>query len=590
MIQPAIRTFKNMEVISILAWPLGGSFHVTLTDNSPRTILDLLRARAEDDHLGLRFEGDNWSWAEIVEEARRRAAMLTATRIDGPFHIGILLDNVPEYLFMLVAAAMAGATVVGLNPTRRGEHLAKDVRHTDCQLVITDAGYQPLLEGLNIGTERIVETDSAIYEAQLPPAGAWTQISEPTPEDLYLLLFTSGSAGAPKAVRMTQGRAVRASDSLLCTRDDIPYCAMPLFHGNSLNACVLPAMRVGATLVLRRRFSASEFIDDIRAHGCTYFSAIGRVLNYILATNPRPDDAENNLKLVLGPESSPSDIRAFERRFGCPVIAGYGSSENAIILLPAPKEVDGALGVAPLGDEVDVVNPDTCEVCPAARFDEGGRVLNSEEAIGELVGRNALERFEGYYKNPEAERERRRHGWYWSGDLAYRDETGVFWFAGRTTDWIRVDGENFATAPIERIVERFPGVRSVAVYGVPDERNAEDQVMCSIELVDGSVFDPMGFAEFLTSQSDLGTKWAPRYVRIVDHLPVTGTNKVDKKPLRSEAWNATDPVWWRPNPRSNDYQLLDSDDARKLNESVAANRTGIADNNLRSLPTSVHDR
>jgi len=541
----------------------------------PRTVADLILARAEDDHLGLRFEGRDWTWAEVVVEACRRAAMLQSARTDGPFQIGLLLENVPEYLFLLAGAGLAGATIVGINPTRRGEELARDIRHTDCQLVITDTEHRPSFDGLDIGTDRIFEVDTATYEGELPPGTVWTSTASPTPDDLYLLLFTSGSAGAPKAVRMTQGRATRASDSLLCSRDDIPFCAMPLFHGNAINACVLPALRVGATIALRRRFSASAFIDDVRASGCTYFSAIGRVLNYVLATPEREDDSDNNLKLVLGPESSSADMKAFERRFGCPVIAGYGSSENAIILLPSPEVAKGALGVAPAGEDIVVINPDTGEECPVARFDGSGRLLNADEAIGELVGRDALDRFEGYYNNPEAEHERRRNGWYWSGDLAYRDASGVFWFAGRTADWIRVDGENFAAAPIERILERFPGTRSVAVYGVPDERNAEDQVMASMELVGHSPFDPTAFSEFLWAQPDLGTKWAPRYVRIVDNLPVTSTNKIDKKPLRADAWNTSDPVWWLSDRRQRDYRPLAIDDAAALSDALGANRKGV---------------
>ncbi len=419
----------------------------------------------------------------------------------------------------------------------------------------------------------MLDIDDPTYDAQLPAPQTWTRPTTPGPEDLYLLLFTSGSSGAPKAVRMTQGRATRASDSLLCSRDDVPYCAMPLFHGNALNACVFPALRVGATIVLRRKFSASEFIDDVRAHGCTYFSSIGRVLNYILATPRRPDDADNPLKLVLGPESSSADMVAFKERFGCPVFAGYGSSENAIVLLPAPKSARGALGVAPEGDDVVVVNAETGEVCPTARFDDQGKLLNADEAIGELVGRNALERFEGYYNNPEAGSERSRNGWYWSGDLAYRDDAGVFWFAGRTADWIRVDGENFSTAPVERILTRFPGVRSVAVYGVPDERNAEDQVMATLEMASGVDFDPSFFAWFLDEQPDLGTKWAPRFVRITEAMPTTaGTDKVDKKPLRAELWNTTDPIWWRRDRRVRSYEPFTAADATGLDHALAKNR------------------
>ena len=130
------------------------------------------------------------------------------------------------------------------------------------------------------------------------------------------------------------------------------------------------------------------------------------------------------------------------------------------------------------------------------------------------MGRQAGANFEGYYNNPEADAERTRNGWYWSGDLAYRDEEGIFYFAGRTGDWLRVDSENFAAAPVERILARFEGASGVAVYPVPDSRTG-DQVMAALELEPGVEFDPDAFTAFLAAQEDLGTKWAPRFVRVV---------------------------------------------------------------------------
>ena len=121
--------------------------------------------------------------------------------------------------------------------------------------------------------------------------------------------------------------------------------------------------------------------------------------------------------------------------------------------------------------------------------------------------------FEGYYNNPEADAERTRNGWYWSGDLAYRDEDGIFYFAGRTGDWLRVDSENFAAAPVERILARFPGVSGVAVYPVPDTRTG-DQVMAALELDAGyRLRSRRPSRDFLAAQADLGTKWAPRFVQ-----------------------------------------------------------------------------
>jgi fatty-acyl-CoA synthase len=212
------------------------------------------------------------------------------------------------------------------------------------------------------------------------------------------------------------------------------------------------------------------------------------------------------------------------------------------------------------GSDVAIIDPVTGAECPRASLDADGRLLNAEAAIGEIVGRNTSKLFEGYYKNEEAEAERIRGGWYWSGDLGYRDADGWFWFAGRTTDWLRVDGENFATAPVERILARFPGVAGVAVYPVPDPVMA-DQVMAAVELT-GS-FDPEAFGAFLASQKDLGTKWAPRFVRIVGGLPVTGNNKIDKRPLRTARWETGDPVWWVP-AKGESYRRLTAADVAAI--------------------------
>jgi fatty-acyl-CoA synthase len=138
----------------------------------------------------------------------------------------------------------------------------------------------------------------------------------------------------------------------------------------------------------------------------------------------------------------------------------------------------------------------------------------------------------------------------------------VFYFAGRIGEWLRVDSENFATAPVERILERAPGVDGVAVYPVPDERTADDQVMAAIEMERDAVFDPDAFGRFLAGQPDLGTKWAPRFVRITT-LPVGATNKIDKRPLRAERWYTDDPVYWRPTSELR-YRRFDAGDLAAL--------------------------
>ena len=356
----------------------------------------------------------------------------------------MLLPNGPEYLFWLNGAALAGAAVVGINPTRRGEALAADVRATDCQLIVTDADGARLLEGLDLGLapERVLVVGTADYEEAVsslegtPKAEALIERADDVPEDqLYLLLFTSGTTGAPKAVRCTQGRlagiAEVAAPGYGYSADSVCYCPMPLFHGNALMALWGPAVMVGATIAVRPRFSASAFLDDVRRFGATTFSYVGKAIAYILATPERPDDADNTLVSAFGTEASLRDRARFHKRFGCYLIEGYGQSEGGAAINPVRGMPPGALGLAVAGADLAVVDPVSSRECPAALLDAEGRLLNAGEAIGEIVNRSGRGKFEGYYGAPEAEGERTRGGWYWTGDLAYRDEQGYFYFAGR---------------------------------------------------------------------------------------------------------------------------------------------------------------
>jgi fatty-acyl-CoA synthase len=319
-------------------------------------------------------------------------------------------------------------------------------------------------------------------------------------------------------------------------------------------------------MALRRRFSASGFLPDVRRYGVTYFNYVGKPLSYILATPEQADDADNTLRVVFGNEGADLDLERFATRFGCKVFDAYGSTEAAAVVQRVPDMPAGALGVAPEGTVV--LDPETGEECPAARFDADGRLLNAEEAIGELVNKMGGAAFEGYWKNDEANAARVRNGWYWTGDLAYRDDQGFFYFAGRDFEWLRVDGENFAAAPVERILYGHPDVTLAAVYAVPDPE-VGDQVMAALLLRPGARFDPEGFDAFLAQQTDLGTKWSPRFVRVAAELPVTLSNKVLKRPLRAERWECDDPVWWRPE-KGAPFRRLEPADAEGLRKEFEA--------------------
>ena len=533
------------------------------------TFADILGRRRGDTRPGLLFEDQRFTWDEVVREAEKRAVVLRGLRReDRPFHVGVLLENVPDYIFLIGAGALAGATIVGINPTRRGAELAADIRGVDCDLIVTDSDQAALLDGLDTGVEadRLLTIDSPRWAEALEAAASVDlpdipEASDPT--TTLLLTFTSGSTGAPKAVICSTGRmaSLSAINHLSFTREDITYNSMPLFHGNAVFSCWGPSVFTGATFSMRRKFSASGFLPDVLKFGATFFNYVGRSLAYILAVPESPEEKQTRLRLVFGTEASPHDRDEFERRFGTRPIESYGSSEGGVVISLTPDSPRNALGLPPEFMDVRVVDADGRE-CPRAEFDEGGRLLNPDVAIGEIVNRTGAAMFEGYYRNPEATAERIDGATYKSGDLGYRDEAGFFYFAGRGGDWLRVDSENFAAAPVERILARFPGVVLVAVYPVPDPRTG-DQVMASIEMAPGVTFDPDAFGRFLSEQSDLGTKWAPRFVRVVQDIPVTATRKIDKKDLRRQSWTVEDAVYLG-DTKTHEYRLMDDDDEAAL--------------------------
>jgi len=511
------------------------------------SVADLILDRADDDHTAILFDDRRWSYREYVEACSERARLLLESRREGPFHIGILLENVPEFPMLLGAAALAGATIVGINPTRRGAELARDLSHAECQMLVTEERQRELLEGLDLGIpeDRLFEVESEAWKTAVARhRGLPAPDVEIDPAVPHLLLFTSGTTGAPKAAVCSQARLAMIGTILVgmqnFTKDDVVYGAMPMFHSNAIMAGWVPALTAGATLALRRRFSASGFLPDVRRFGVTYFNYVGKPLAYILATPDQPDDADNPLTRVFGNEASDRDIERFSERFGCAVFDAYGSTEGAISISKVPGSPSGSLGVGAPGTVV--LDPETGRECPRARFGDEGQLLNADEAIGEIANENTAASFEGYWKNEEANAERTRAGVFWSGDLGYRDDAGYIYFAGRDFDWLRVDGENFAAAPLERILQRHPDVTLAAVYAVPDS-TVGDQVMAALALRPGAAFDPADFEAFLAEQRDLGTKWAPRYVRIASKLPVTPTNKIVKRELRRERWECADPVW-----------------------------------------------
>ncbi|WP_441958504.1 long-chain-fatty-acid--CoA ligase FadD17 [Mycolicibacterium houstonense] len=491
------------------------------------TVTQLLAPLAEVTERGIHQDDSFVSWADHVAAGAQLAAALRA-RLDPsePPHVGALLGNTTFFSSLLVAAGLDGLVPVGLNQTRRGEALARDIAHADCQLVLADSSVT-VPPGVDY-----IDVESADWATELASyRDAPVSFAELSADDLFMLIFTSGTSGDPKAVRVTHDK-VAFPGQMLADRfglgpADTVYLSMPLFHSNAIMAGWAVATAAGASIALRRKFSASGFMPDIRRYGATYANYVGKPLSYILATEPAPDDADNPLKILYGNEGAPRDLRRFAERFGVTVVDGFGSTEGGVAIARTPDTPEDALG--PLTDQVAIVDVDTGQPCPPG-------------VVGELVNPTGAGWFRGYYNDPDAETARMAGGVYHTGDLAYLDDNGFAHFAGRLGDWMRVDGENLGTAPIERILLRHPDVAEVAVYPIPDP-SVGDQVMAAVVLTPDAAFDVDKFRRFLQEQPDLGPKQWPSYVRVGAALPRTETFKVIKRQLSAEGTECADPVW-----------------------------------------------
>jgi fatty-acyl-CoA synthase len=491
------------------------------------TVTDLLEPLAEIDDRGVYFEDTFVSWRDHLRQAAAISATLRS-RLDSarPPHVGVLLENTPFFSAMLVAAGMSGIVPVGLNPVRRGEALARDIRKADCQLVLADTN-----SAVALGDIEHIAVDSDEWAAEVAAhSGAEVGLQQAVAGDLFMLIFTSGTSGDPKAVRCSHGKVAVAGVTMTqrfgLGRTDVCYVSMPLFHSNAVLVGWSVAAACQGSIALRRKFSASGFLPDIRRFGATYANYVGKPLSYVLATPEQPDDADNPLRAVYGNEGVPGDVERFGQRFGCAVQDGFGSTEGGVAIARTPDTPPGALG--PLTEEIDIVDPATGEPCPVG-------------VVGEVVNTAGAGRFEGYYNDEAAEAQRMAGGVYHSGDLAYRDDNGYAYFAGRLGDWMRVDGENLGAAPIERVLLRYPDATEVAVYPVPDPV-VGDRVMAALVMATGVEFDAEKFRAFLAEQPDLGPKQWPSLVRISAELPRTMTFKVLKRQLSAEGVDCGDPV------------------------------------------------
>jgi crotonobetaine/carnitine-CoA ligase len=524
----------------------------TLPDRDQWTLPFILSMRAQSHrdsiYLDIPDKGQRFTYGEMHTFALSIASGLLNRGHEVGDRIAIMLPNCAEYLFGWLATALAGMAEVPINTAYRGtffEHQIRTVGPTGA--LVSDELASRFIESAqectsirriyvvsddhDQQTETIRQLIAAGYEAE--PFGALLEsqpVSLPTvkSQDLASVFFTSGTTGLSKGVTMTHAHMVFEADECISltrlTGADTYMSVGPLFHGNAQFLAAYPALLAGARFVLREKFSASRWSQQIRESNATVTNFVGVMMDFVWKQPPKPDDAHNNLRCIFAAPTASSIVDGFKERFGVETfVEVFGLTETSMPIM-TPYGVErpaGAVGKAVKGwFDVCLVDPDTDEEVP-------------ERSVGELVVRP---RFPftmsvGYFEMPERTAEALRNCWFHTGDGLRRDSDGWFYFVDRLKDAIRRRGENISSYELEQAILQHPEIAECAVVAVPaDQEAGEDEVMAFIVKVSGS---PIG-SEEIWDYCDRRLPYfaVPRFLRFIDGLPKTPSEKVQKAVLR----------------------------------------------------------
>ena len=583
----------------------------------PLTVRDQLEARVNHpeicDHVFLRTVDEEWTYRQFRDTSCALSHFLLdrcgGTSSESQGRVAILADNHPEFVAVFGACAVAGLNLFGINTGLRGDVLSGVVNHSGATVLIVDPAYLPrveqVIEDLNLDASNIFtltgggDRDLWAHITVAAPGATDLPDVEVAPETPLMVIYSSGTTGLPKGINNNNLKFMSAGffigNQVKLGRQGVGYAAMPLFHSNSMFMAVMPAFVYGATLAMRERFSASGFVDDVLAMGVTYWNYVGEPAHYILESivestggdidtirRTITNDPRNRLRVTMGNGAPPPDIDRMIDWFGLDDMHEfYGSTEAAMSVVRKRTDPRGSVG--------EIKDPAVCILgpdgpCPAAVVDDDGRILNYDEAVGEIC-RIAPDAglFQGYFENDDATESKYRDGVYRSGDLGHVveiDDVRYLFFDGRTDDWIRKDGENFSAFQVAREIAKHPDVALAAAYGAPCPVS-DEWLMAAVLLEDGAEFDPQEFFNFCERSCVDGAmdrKWFPEFIRVVDDFEFTETKKILVRELKRAHYSplyASDPVYWRQRGDTT-YRLLSDDDYAALRaEFVAAERLNI---------------
>jgi crotonobetaine/carnitine-CoA ligase len=347
-------------------------------------------------------------------------------------------------------------------------------------------------------------------------------------EDVLQLIMTSGTTARPKAVMRTHTNclwsAYRFAMQARLTPADRNLTALPGFHVNCLDQTLFSSLVSGATVVLLERYSASQYMAQVRRHRATVISLVPMLIRTILAQPASDDDLNHNVRLAIGGlQLTREELDEFERRFGLPVpiLGGYGLTEastNVTLTVLGGDPRWPSIGLPAIDRTVMLVD----EASRPVPVGETGEVI-----VQGVPGRSLMK---GYWRDPEATATALRDGWLYTGDLARRDEDGYFYFVDRKKDMIKVSGENVAALEVERVLAEHPAIAEAAVVGVPDDLR-DEAVMAFVVVEPGSELDLDALRDFCEPR--LARFKIPTRLEVLDELPRATIGKIDKGALRA---------------------------------------------------------
>ena len=485
-------------------------------------------AEKPDDVAVMFHGGEQWTWAEALALTRRAAKGLADMGVKKGDHVLSWQPNNREAVLAWFGLNYLGAVYVPVNTAYKGNLLQHVVQLSDASLMICHADLAPRLNDIDTGLLRdVIITngkmdldDLATHPAEtlLPEQGLAAMPHVIEPWDTQYIIFTSGTTGPSKAVLSSyvQGYAMGPEAWDYVNGGDRILINLPMFHVGG-TVFFIVTLANGGSCFLDTHFKTDEFWQTVRENRTTMTCLLGAMIPFLAKLPPSNQDRDHSLKkTVCVPWSE--ETKAVGRRFGMDMRTTFNMTEvsSPMVSDSFPAEA-GTCGKVRSGVEARVVDENDCEVAPG---ETGELILRTDRPW-------AMNH--GYYKNPEATAEAWRNGWFHTGDGFKYDEEGYFYFVDRIKDAIRRRGENISSFEVEAEVNGFEAANEVAAIPVPSELG-EDEVMVIVAPLPGQTVDPLELFRFLEPR--MAHFMLPRFIRIVDELPKTPTQKVQKHILK----------------------------------------------------------